>query len=439
MRRLRAVPAGLVDSGFASLATFAVGLFAIWAWNDTPARLGIYALYMAAFLMASTIPTQVVLIPAERETLPLPEADRLVTLRRILALGLGPALAAASLISLATAVNAAQGVPFGRQAPLLATAMAAAIFAPLQAHARRLLHLAGFSWTAATVSVVQFLVATATVLVLRGSGIQTEWIPIGGLAIASLVSLIAAMVAADYHLSHRAPVADSILEPVMTRLHFRALFGSGRWLLGTGVMSTGNNLVVAAVISALAGQTALGLAEAARIVSQPMLVLANGLRSVLGPASMEAGADRDRRAARHVATVFYVLTATLGLGYALIVGFDWMINPFARFTPRAYEIGGLVLLTIVANGFNGVAFPRRLELIGANLEPRLFRAEVAANVAQLGVAVVVAGAAGTSLALGASTRALAFLALGLVRLAAYGPPLRAHYGKAGIPALGGSR
>ena len=69
------IPAGLIDSGFSSAATFAVGLYA--AREFTAAELGVYALLTTAFLLAQRLPQQLVFVPSEVYSLEYPENQRL--------------------------------------------------------------------------------------------------------------------------------------------------------------------------------------------------------------------------------------------------------------------------------------------------------------------------------------------------------------------------
>ncbi|HEX6913010.1 MAG TPA: hypothetical protein VF142_21555, partial [Longimicrobium sp.] len=58
-----ALAAGVADAGFASLASFAVGVYAIRALE--PGALGAYALVFAAFTLLAVVPAQLLFVPAE--------------------------------------------------------------------------------------------------------------------------------------------------------------------------------------------------------------------------------------------------------------------------------------------------------------------------------------------------------------------------------------
>ncbi|MGD2050865.1 MAG: hypothetical protein PVI35_00185 [Acidimicrobiia bacterium] len=435
MRRFRAIPAGLVDSGLSSLATFIVGLYAATVWRDDAATLGVYALFLAAFQMAASIPTQAHFVPAEKATLLLEGRPRLLLMRRIVVLGLPATLLAAALSPLAAVVGLLRGLPLSDQVPFIVTTAAATALFPIQHHTRRLLHLGTVSWAAASVSALQLIGAVGGLGLLRMLDAPQRWTPIGALAIANGLSLLGGLTLATWHgRPHRAAAGDA-LHRAQDTLTYRSLMESGKWLVSTGIMSTGNNFVVAGIITVLAGPAPLGLAEAARIVAQPILVLATGLSAVLAPPSMSAGLRRDRAEARRVARVFYGVTAGLGLLYLAITAVDWSLNPLARLVPAAYDVSWLVAVTIVANGLNGASFPGRFELIGANRERDLFGAEVVANVAQLVVATalaIIGSGGGTAAAL---ARPSSFLMLGGTRLSFYRRPLDRHYAASTGPGM----
>jgi len=87
------------------------------------------------------------------------------------------------------------------------------------------------------------------------------------------------------------------------------LMRSGRWLLAIEAITAGATFLASVIVTRLDDPAALGYAEAARIVGQPIFVLAVGLSAVLNPRAMEAGAGRDRAAARRVARPYTVLLA----------------------------------------------------------------------------------------------------------------------------------
>lgn len=422
------IPAGLLDSGFTALGTFIVNLYAIDRIGDLsdPEDLGVYGLFMAAFLFVSAVTTEMVFVPAEKVTLELDPTDRTGLVGAILLRGAPLAAVTTLLVSLAAVFAAWRGAEASVIVPLLATSAAAGLAVPLQDHVRRLLHLGEHSWWAARVSAVQLLASIGWLVVLNGVMPDPLWVPFAAIALSRLTSMTIGVIVAA-RTARGLPIRQT---DIHRQLSWSALLVSGRYLAATGAMSTGNNLLVAAIITAFAGFDVLAFAEAARTVAQPVLVLATGLRAVTAPRSMEAARARDRDAATSVAHTFYALTAALSTVYILAAGFSWSLNPFSRLAEEAYAVGGLVIVTVVANVLNGVAFPARFELIGADEERSLFGAEVIANGAQLVIATVMAVVAGSSVAVGAMARPVAFAGLGATRLAVYRRPLARHYAQA---------
>lgn len=416
------IPAGLADSGLTALGTFIITLYAVDRIAD-PADFGVYALFMAAYLFVAAVTTQLVFIPAEKVTLEVAAADRTGIMGATLVRGLGPAILMSALVSIAALVTALQGATSELIIPLWITATAAGVVTPLHDHLRRVLHLAEYSWWAANVSLVQFVAAVAWLLVLGAVAVSPVWVPFTAIAASRLTSLLVGLYAA-VRTARSGGVGSRAIGGMLT---YRELFRTGRYLAATGALSTGNNLIVATMVSWFVGLDALGYAEAARTVAQPILVLANGLRSVVAPRSMEAARSGDRPAARSAARTFHLITIALGGLFVIVAGFDWALNPLRGVAAKAYVVGGLVIVTIVANALNGAAFPTRFELIGGDKERSLLGAEVWANAAQLAIAVVMAAVAGTSVTVGAMARPVAFAGLGLTRLGLYRRPLEDHY------------
>lgn len=424
------IPAGLLDSGFTALGTFIINLYAIDRIGDldNPEDLGVYGLFMAAFLFVAAVTTQVMFIPAEKVTLDVEPADRTGLAGAILIRGAPVAALVSSLVSLAALFAVWQGAAGDVIVPFLVTAFLAGIVTPLQDHIRRLLHLGEHSWWASRVSVVQLIAAVGWLVVLHTLLPDPVWVPFAAIFASRLTSLVVGLAA----VARTARDRDLLAPGLDRRLAYGALFVSGRYLAATGALSTGNNLVVAAIVTAFVGFDVLAYAEAARTVGQPVLVLANGLRSVTGPRSMESARAGDRAAARDVAGLFYLLSTGLAAAYVVVAGFDWILNPLRGLAEEAYVVGGLVIVTIFANLLNGAAFPNRFELIGADKERSLLGAEVAANGVQLAIATAMSLVAGTSVTIGAMARPVAFAGLGGSRLLLYRRELHKYY--EGVPA-----
>jgi O-antigen/teichoic acid export membrane protein len=399
---------GLADASLASLATFAAALFA--ARTLDPVALGAYALVFAAFVVAAIVPTQLIFAPAEVIAVAQPAHARMPLVRRTLRLGAPVTIVAAAGIALWIVV-APPGLARTTTVPLTLTAILAAAVSPLQDHLRRMLHLAGESARAAVVSAVQAAVVIALIAAAVVAGISPPWVPFGALAAANVVSLATALVVSR----------ERLHGPETIVLRAGALLGAGRWLMVVGLLPTVTAFAAGALVAHLAGPDVLGLAEAARVAGQPILVLTIGLSAVLGPLSMRAAQDHDALAARRAARRFTTLTAAGGGAYLLIVGHAWSLNPMAALLPGAYAVSGLVALTVLANMAQAVAFPGRSEMLGAERNAALAGIEVAGNAMRLAVA-----------AFAATLRAFAIpaglLVLALVRFAWYTRALSEQYG-----------
>jgi O-antigen/teichoic acid export membrane protein len=400
--------AGLFDTGLASLATLAVGLFA--ARSLSPLELGSYAIVFAAFLAAATVPMQAICVPAEVAALSLSSKDRILLLPRTIRLSTPVALLSAvgmcGWVSLVPQSAGHQVI-----VALTLTGALAAFVSPIQDHLRRLLHLADRSWQAAAVSLVQVVAVVSAILLGLHSGVPACWLAFGALALANAISLVigVAMASGGIKAPSRVPM-----------LHGRDLLRSGRSLLLIGLLPTVTGFVTAVLISRLAGAEALGHAEGARIITQPLLVMSVGLSAFLGPRSMEAGHGRQLRAARRVSSRFIGLVLLWGIPYLLLVGPRWNGSMLPHLVPNAYYVSGLVLAMGLANLVNGTVIPYRSELLGAGRNATLVGIEVTGNVARVGLA----GLAGV---LGSFTVPAGLAALGLVRWVGYGRALEPHY------------
>jgi O-antigen/teichoic acid export membrane protein len=407
MRLRHALPAGLLDAGFASLARLAVGIYAARAL--TVSDLGAYALFFSAFVFASVVPMQFVLVPAELATLSADRPERLALLRQSWRIGTTVSVAAALLASLAAALGAE--APTRVLWPLALTMTACAALTPLQEHVRRVLHLAGISWHAALVSLIQLGCVALVLVLLTRARVPAIWRPFGALTIATVVSLGAGLLLAR----RRRPASR------LPRYEMTDLMRSGRWLLAIEAITAGATFLASVIVTRLDTPEALGYAEAARIVGQPIFVLAVGLSAVLNPRAMEAGASRDPAAARHVARPYALLLAIVGLLYGALTAAPWWGNPLAELVPQAYVVAGLVPATVASFVLFGLPIIPRSELTGARRERVLPRVGVIAGVLQCAAAL-------TAVWTGAFARPLGVALFGAILLLGYGYHQRLVYG-----------
>ncbi len=352
----RQLPAGIIDASFASLATFVVGLAAVNLLEGT--ERGIYAIYFTTFMMATVLPRNLVFTPSEVDTVGFAVEHRIPVIRRTIALGIGPALLGAASVGLAALVSSSLTTA-DVIAPFTITTVIAAALSPLQDHLRRMLHIGEKSWLAAWVSIVQFGAAGIAILTMMAADVPIPWIPFGALAVANLASL---------SFGWFATLGLHRQVPEEARLHLGQLARRGRWLVLQAAAPSLAGFVAATIITRLASAEALGFAEAARVVAQPILVLATGLTAVLAPRTMEAAMNRDLATARHASRVFMRAVAVGGVGYMAIAGWSWQLNPMSRLVPSAYEVEGLVAVTIIANLATAAVFLQINELLGAKRE-----------------------------------------------------------------------
>lgn len=409
LKEHRAVSAGMVDAGLASLATFMVGLVAVRLL--APAVLGAYALVFAAFNLLAVVPRDLLFTPFEVAAVGCPRERRLAVFRQSIRLGGGMAVLAALSLSL-WIVAAPPGVPAGALTALTVTGAACTLLSPVQDHLRRMQHLAGRSWAAAAVSGVQVAAAVGTLWMLLRLGVSPWWIPLGSLAAANLASVTFGLLISARWIGGEGP--GKVLDLAGT-------LRSGRWLLLTGLGSPGAGFLVGVLIAHLAGAEALGYAEAARIVGQPVLVLSLGLAATLGPRLMEAARERNPERAARIGRGFVLLVAAATAAYVVLVGYPWRWNPLLYLVPGAYEIAGLVPALVLATALNGAVLPGRFELLGAGRER-----EVAGVNLSGGALSVCLGA--TAAVTHSFAMPLGFLAVATVRWIGYRRALRTVYG-----------
>lgn len=385
----RHLPAGLVDTGFSSLATFIIGLTAVVRFDDLDR--GAYALFFAAYGMGELIANEWIFTPAEVEAVSTPLSGRLALLPRSLRLGLGPCLVGSlsSVVAFALTISYAD---FGVAAGLAVTSGILIFLSTMQSHMRRMLHIAALSSVAAGMSAVQFVVVLATVWIGTLVGLPLPWLPFGALALANAVSMVAGGWIERRRLREQPPL----------HFEFRRLSERGFWFVLNGAASAIGAFLVAIAIQWLASPEDLGFAESARIVAQPVLVFAAGLTAVLGPRAMRAGLDRDAARSRWNSRLYLTLLFGGAALYLLAVGPNWALNPVVDIVPSAYVLAGLVALAVVANAVAATTFLQGDELAGAGRERSL------AGIAWL-AAIVQAAAGFTAGFTGAFARSIALI------------------------------
>ena len=347
------LPPGVLDAGFASLATFVAGLAAVAVFDE--ADLGIYAVFFVAFTLGQLVAYQLIYVPAEIEAVGRVGRARLSIFDDSLRIGIGPSLIGASVVfaaTITTAPIASAALSIG----LTVSAWVATFLSPTQDHVRRTLHVADRSWHAAAMSVTQFFVTGAAIVLMLALDVPAPWVPFGSLAFANLVSLSVGLL-----LVRR----DREGAAAPRRVTFKELSVQGRGLLLQAVIPIAAAFVTANIITYLAGPEAMGYAEAARIVAQPVLVLAAGLIYPLRPRAMEAAIEQNLPVSIRLETIYVSMIVVGSLLYLLIAGGAFPWNPMAYLVPVAYEVQGLVAASIGANAILATIFLAVNEMMAA--------------------------------------------------------------------------
>jgi O-antigen/teichoic acid export membrane protein len=406
LRREHRIVAGVVDAGLSSIATFIVGLYATRTLD--PAALGGYALGFSVFIVSAYVPAQLVFTPTEIAAVDYPAGRQLPLLRQSLVRGCVVSLAAAVATS-AWFLIAPSGIPGEDLVALVLTCAAATFVSPVQDHVRRMLHLAGASWRAVFVAILQVLAVLLGILALRDARVDEAAVPFGALAIANVMSLAGGLVLSARQLGRG-----------VAALGGRAVLRSGRPLLVVGLAPSLSTFVVAWLVGTIAGSPTLGYIEAARIASQPVAVLQTGLGSVLGPRATRASSRRDPAARRQVSRIFAGCVVAAGLGWVLAVGIPAPWNLLPGVIPAAYVVSGLVAASIISFTIQSLALGRRFEVYGAGGERLAARVELEGNAGRITVAL------GAGL-MGAFVAPVGNALLGLWRLIRYRGALMDHY------------
>jgi O-antigen/teichoic acid export membrane protein len=373
------------------------------------ATLGYYSLFLTAFLAGMTVPGRLLFFPYEVAAVAQPAGQRLAFVRKGMLRSV-PLACGSAIVAAAVAAVLSSGAGVAVVLPLAASMALATAVSPLQDHARRVLHVDDHSTQAAVVSVVQLVGVLALIFLLHVGGMDPIWIPYLSLAGANVMSL-----SLGVWFIGRAAGGVSVAPPP-----FRSVARSGSWLLYISLLGPVVGLAVNSLVLGIAGAVALGLAEAARQVARPLLVVTTGLGMSLRPRSFAAAQRRRRPAARRIERLAIAVTVGAGLAYTAWVTIDWPFNIMQDLIPKAYDLPWLVFAVCISNIVVGIGFPSGYELIGGKKEA------AAAIVESVGQAARLALTAFTA-AFGAFTIAASDTGLGLARFVGNRVAVRSIY------------
>ena len=375
----RALAAGVSDAGISSAANLLIGLYATRSLDAV--TLGVYALLYSGLFFATVAPTAGVATPLEVQLVGRPAAQQLASLPsnllRLLPVSAFTSASVATIVGLATFGTNPRPV-------LLVTAATASTISPLQDHTRRMLHQVGRSKAAAGVSLVHLSVVLATVSAGFGGVIPSTWVPFGAMVLGNSVSLGIGLAMA-VHWAHGAT------RPV---IHVGALVRSGSWLLIGGLATSAPGLFNGLVLNALHRTSELGLAEAARVLAQPIGVLALGLAAVLRPRILLAVQARNGPELFRLNRLLHGLLALAGLALIVVVGYPWPFSPIPQVFPLAYRNEGLVAAWVVGGVLGFLTMSAQWQLTAVGRERRLCRASIVGGAAQVLAVVLTAGVLG---------------------------------------------
>jgi O-antigen/teichoic acid export membrane protein len=350
----------LIDAGASSVATLVAGVAAARLLGSS--ELGAYALVFSALMLASQLPTQMSLTPSEARLVVVAAPERIGYLLTNLRVAL-PWAAVGALLTVLAGWLVPPDVGSDATWALALTGGLATLFMPLQEHARRLLHMSSMHWAAAGVSIVRLVAVIVALALGWASALRLEWLPLGALAVADSFSLVVALT------RRGSPGVREVKYGV------RDLAGSGVWLLVGAMVAPAAAFLISFLVTRLASSADLGVAEAARVAAQPALVLAVGLSAVSRPEAMEAAVRFDRGQADRLTRQFASIIGGVSSLYLLLTLVPHAFNPVYRLVPQAFEVAGLVQVSIVAAAVNGMVFLQRSELTALNRTKSLAVAE----------------------------------------------------------------
>jgi O-antigen/teichoic acid export membrane protein len=319
-----------------------------------PRELGEYAIFFAAFSLAAIIPATVIFTPLEVRTLQLPLDRRLSVIRKSAPLGGITGLVSGLIVSglvvpLVTQVGLEVRLEFG------VTVAAVSCVSPVQDHLRRMFHQSGRSWIAARISVIQLVTVALAIVVARIVAVPLALVPFGALVIGNVASGVAGYRAARVARGQSLLGGERIADIVR----------GGGWLTVGTAYGFATSLASVTILADRSGAAAAGQTEAARVLSQPVTVVAVGILAVFGPEMMSAGQRGQSKRVNKMMAGFFGVVVVATLLWLVAVGNPWSWSPITRIFSTAYEIGGLMALTVVQQALAYGSLPYRAVIIAS--------------------------------------------------------------------------
>jgi O-antigen/teichoic acid export membrane protein len=293
------------------------------------------------------------------------------------------------------------GLSQSERVALTVAGASAALFQSAQLFGRQILHYSDRSGRAVFASSLRLGVTAASLIILSQSGLPLVAVPLAALAAGNAA---AALWVAILRPSEEAP-----------RLAARMIYRRGKYLVASSAAPLAAGFITANLVIAFGGAALLGFAEAARVVAQPVFVGATGLSMVTNPRVMAAAVAGDRRGVSQARRLYLSLLGAGGLGYAAFLALPGLGSAIEALLPTAFEITGLVLVSVLAQVALGMTRPYAAEAMAVEREPAIMVSELpgagvmiafGAAVPVIGAFAVPAGLAGAGLS---RTAILAFM------------------------------
>jgi len=370
------VGAGLIDAAAAAAATFLASVYAVRVL--TPENLGAHTLMFVAVILVTVVPERLVYLPTLAVSVDKGPGERLGYYREGLRLALPLLPLVAGFVVMLFLLP--DGLSESERVALTVAGAAAALFQSAQLFGRQILHYSDHSGRAVFASSLRLGVTAASLIILSQTGLPLVAVPLAALAAGNAA----------------AALWVAVLQPPgeAPRLPVRMIYGRGKYLVASSAAPLAAGFVTANLVIAFGGAALLGFAEAARVVAQPVFVGATGLSMVTNPRVMSAAAAGDPRGVSQARRLYLGLVGAGGLGYAAFLALPGLGSAVEALLPTAFEIAGLVLVSVLAQVALGMTRPYAAEAMAVEREPAILVSELpgAGVVIALGAAVPVIGA-----------------------------------------------